>query len=280
MITLGQLRALGWGEGAVRHALARERLIRLHRGVYAVGHEQLLRQGRWLAAVLASGSGAALSHATAAAHHGLRRSAASVVDVTVPTARRAQRGIRLHRPRTLESGDIGVLDGIPITSPTRTVIDLARVLALPALERVVAEAEHRLMLDHERLARARSRKLRAILGAGPPVRTRSRDEMRLVKAVRAAGLPEPEANVWLTHGGGEEWQPDLVFRRERVVVEVDDDRHRTRRAFELDRRKDAVRQADGYRTLRFTRRQLGEDLPAAVGLIARTLAAANALPFR
>ncbi len=272
VITLGQLRALGWGEGAIRYAVARGRLVRLHRGVYAVGHTRLLKQGRWLAAVLASGEGAALSFASAADHLDLRTSAARIVDVTVPCARRAQPGIRLHRPRVIEPGDIRMHHGIPTTSPTRTIIDLATILRMPALERVAAEAEHRGLLDGDRLARARSRKLRAIFANDRPrARTRSRDETRLLTAIRAAGLAEPEMNAWMTHGGGEEWQVDALFVEARVIVEVDDDRHRTRHAFELDRHKDAVRQAAGFRTLRVTRRQIREDLQAFIALLGRTL---------
>lgn len=282
IVTLAQLRALGWGDGRVRHALATGRLIRLHRAVYAVGHTRLLVEGRFLAAVLASGPGAALSLAAAAHHLDLRRSSAARIDVTVPSGRKAQPGIRLHRPRDLEPGDVVVHHGIPTTSPTRTVIDFARARPLPVVERLAAAAERRQLLDHTRLARARSRKLRLIFGDGRgPQLTRSRDERRFLAAVRAAGLPKPESNLWLTHGGGEEWEPDFVFLRERVIVEIDDDSHKTAHAFELDRHKDAIRQAEGYATPRFTRRQLREDLAGAMAVLARILDdRGNALPSR
>lgn len=274
-MTHTQLRALGWGEGKIAHALRTGRLIRLHRGVYAVGHDQLRVEGRWLAAVLACGHGAALSYVSAAANLDLRAGAARVVHVSVPASRRGQRGIAVHRPRSLE-GDVALHRGIRTTTATRTLIDLAAVLPLGDLERVAARAEARGLLDHDRLARARSRKLRTILGAPRgPQNTRSRDEEAFLAAVRAARLPEPEMNVWLTHGGGEEWQADALFRRERVIVEIDDDSHRTRRAFEDDRRRDAVRQADGYRTLRFTRRRLREDMPGAIALVAALIASVS-----
>jgi very-short-patch-repair endonuclease len=272
VITLAQLRECGLGDGAIKSWVARGRLIRLYRGVYAVGHARLRPEGLRLAAVLTYGDSAALSYAAAADHLGLRGSSARLIDVSVAGNRRPQPAIRLHRT-TFLPGDVIDHGGIATTSPTRTVIDLARILPLPRLEPLVAQAEHRGLLDHRRLARSRSRPLRAIFGHGrPPARTRSRDEARLLAAVRAARLPEPEMNVWLTHGRGEQWQPDLLFRDQRVIVEVDDDRHRTRRAFELDRRKDAVRQADGYRTLRVTRRQIAEDLPSFVALLSRTVA--------
>lgn len=275
------MRACGWTEGRIRHAVATGRLIRLHRGVYAVGHDRLLKEGRFLAAVLASGGGAALSLAAAAHHLGLRSSSAVLVDVTVPSARRSQRGIRLHRSRDLEPGDIVDHEGIPTTSPTRTVIDFARAYPIGVVERVAAAAQRRELLDAERLARARSRKLRLIFGGQGPQLTRSPEEELLLRAVRAAGLPEPEMNAWMTHGGGEEWQADMLFRQPRVIVEIDDDSHKTAHAFELDRFKDAVRQADGYATPRFTRRQLREDLGGCVKLLATLLEArANVRRFR
>ncbi|MEJ7785831.1 MAG: type IV toxin-antitoxin system AbiEi family antitoxin domain-containing protein [Solirubrobacteraceae bacterium] len=271
VVTIWQLYELGVGRSSVRDWMRGGRLVRLHRGVYAVGHAALREEGRWLAAVLACGPGAALSHASALDCLDLRGSSATIVDVSVVSSRTSQPGIRIHRPRSLE-GDVILCRGILTTSPTRTVIDIARVWPLARFERVAAEAEHRGLLDHARIARARSRALRTIFG-GPvaPRRTRSRDEERVLRAIAAAGLPAPESNVWVTHGGGEEWQPDLLFRAERVVVEIDDDRHRTRHAFELDRRKDAVRQADGYRTLRFTRRQIAEDLPNVIVTLSRML---------
>ncbi|MFL5847189.1 MAG: type IV toxin-antitoxin system AbiEi family antitoxin domain-containing protein [Solirubrobacteraceae bacterium] len=273
VISVAQLRAMGAADGAAREWLRAGRLIRLHRGVYAVGHDALRREGRWFAAVLACGAGAALSYATAATHLGLRGWAPALIDVSVAAQRRSQPGIHVHRPRSLD-GDVAIVGGIPTTTATRTIIDLAGTLSLAALESLAAEAEHRGLIDHARLSQARSRKLRTIFaGDTPPARTRSRDETRFLAAIRAAGLPEPESNVWLTHGAGEEWQPDHLFRQERVIVEIDDDRHRTRRAFELDRAKDATRQADGYATLRFTRRQLRKDPARAVSLVAATLSA-------
>lgn len=267
--------ALGVASSTIDDWVRAGRLTRLYRAVFALGHDVLRAEGRWLAAVLACGDGAAMSHGAAASALDLRPSSAVVVDVSCTRSLCRQPGLRVHRPRSL-AGDVIEHLGIPMTSATRTVIDLAPSLALPALERLVANAEHRGLLDHARLAGARSRKLRAILGGGTPARTRSRHEDRLLAAVAAAGLPKPAANVWLTHGGGEEWEADFLWRRQRVIVEVDDDSHRTRQAFELDRHKDAVRQADGYRTVRFTKRQLRED-PARVTALLASLLSTSAL---
>jgi very-short-patch-repair endonuclease len=269
VVTLAQLRAGGLGDGAVKARVATGRLIRLYHGVYAVGHRALRAEGRLLAAVLACGDGAALSFFSAAAHLDLRASRGVLIDVSVPKQRRPRRGIRVHVAADLES-DVVEVGGLRVTCATRVLIDLATRLPLGVLEPVAARAEARGLIDYERLASARSPKLRAILGAGPQ-NTRSGDESRLLAALRAARLPVPEMNAWVTHGGGEEWQGDAVFWAQRVIVEIDDDTHRTRHAFELDRRKDAVRQADGFRTVRFTKRQLAEDLPAVTTVLARIL---------
>lgn len=273
VVTLNQLREAGLGDGAVKARTAAGALIRLHRGVYAVGHSRLLPQGRRLAAVLACGSGAALSHAAAADHLDLRGSAARILDVSVPANRRSHRGVRVHRT-SFEPGDVVEHEGIRTTSPTRTIIDMARRLPMGQLENLVANAQLRGLLDDRRLEGVRSRRLDAILGRGAqPIR--SKHERRLLDAVRAAGLPEPEMNVWMTHGGGEEWQADMLFRRERVIVEIDDDSHKTHKAFELDRNKDAVRQAHGFATPRFTRRQIREDLAGVIALLSRIVATSD-----
>lgn len=244
------------------------RLVRIHRGVYAVGHDALRQEGRWLAAVLACGPGAALSHAAAAAALELRSSSAVLVDVSVTRQLRRQAGIRPHRPRHLGDHELTTVSGIAVTDATRTVIDLARSSAR-FVENVAAAAEHRGLLDYARIDADAPPALRTILGRGPKL-TRARCEERLLAALRdAGGLAEPDTNVWLTHGAGEQWQPDLLWRAERVIVELDDDTHRTARAFELDRAKDVARQADGYLTPRFTLRQIDTDLPAVVGQIVR-----------
>ena len=266
-MTLAQLVALGIPDTTVYGWLRAGRLIRLHRGVYAVGHDALRAEGRWLAAVWACGEGAALSHRGAGALHEFRPTSAVLVDVSVPTTRRTRRGIRLHRT-TFRADDVVEVRSIPVTSPTRTIIDLAPLLGDRQLENIVALAERRGDLDHSRVLESRNRRLRAIVAARPQL-TRSEDEAILLAALRRAGLPVPEANAWLTHGGGEMWQPDFVFRDVRFIIEIDDDSHKTAASFELDREKDTVRQDDGWTTRRFTRRQVRERLPWVVGRIAQ-----------
>jgi predicted transcriptional regulator of viral defense system len=131
-----QLVALGLGRGAIAHRLATGRLHCFHVGVYAVGHTALSYRGRWMAAVLACGPGAVLSHRSAAAHWGLRPSDRARVDVTVPWGSRARRpGIDVHRVRRLFHEDRTVEEGIPITAVPRTLLDLAEVVSRDRLDR-------------------------------------------------------------------------------------------------------------------------------------------------
>jgi hypothetical protein len=124
-------------EGRVRRGV----LIPLYRGVYALGHAVLRPAGYRLAAVLACGAGAVLSHRSAAVHWALRRSAAMVIDVTNATGLgRAREGLRVHRS-AIEPWECTLHDAVPITTPARTLLDLAEVLPRRALERAVSEAE-------------------------------------------------------------------------------------------------------------------------------------------
>jgi hypothetical protein len=256
VVALRQLRALGVGRGAIELRLAAGRLLRLHRGVYAVGHAQLKIEGVWLAAVLACGEGAALALRCAAALWDFHWIPSGRAEVLVPRGRRGPSTVRVYRARYTEAT---THEGIRVTTPLRTLHDLKRILSLDALERAAARAATRGLVTDEDAD--------AIVGRRPQL-TRTRQERRFLAAMRSAGLPEPETNVWLTHGGGEEWQADALFRAERVIVELDGASHRSAHAFELDRYKDAVRQADGYATLRVTERA---HLPSVISALRRVL---------
>jgi very-short-patch-repair endonuclease len=136
-----QLLALGLGHGAIDHRVARGLLHPVHRGVYAVGHAVLSRHGVWMAAVLAAGPNAVLSHRSAAALWGIRDGGGRDVDVTVARDRKRP-GIRAHRA-ALAPDEITIEDGIPVTTPARTLLDLAEQLTPQRLERAVHEAEYR-----------------------------------------------------------------------------------------------------------------------------------------
>jgi predicted transcriptional regulator of viral defense system len=260
VVSLAHLRAVGLSYDAVRSRVRAGRLHRLHQGVYAVGHTVLKREGRWLAAVLACGEGAVLSHRSAAAHWGLLQSEATRTDVTTQRTRAANAKIRLHRSHSLIARDTDTHKGIPITSVARTLLDLAATVKPDQLERALAQAEHLELYDHraitELLARSNGHRGTAPLAeatALDPKLTKSEWEIRMLRLVRTAALPEPLVNEPLDAPDYGECKPDFHWPSHSVIVETDGWRtHRTRAAFERDRAKDAALTAAGYRVVRFT----------------------------
>jgi hypothetical protein len=261
--SLAQLRGLGLGERAVQQRAQAGRLRRVHRGVYAVGHAPLRREGRWLAAVLACGEGAVLSHVSAAAHWGLLHSDATLMDVTTPASRRGGPKIRLHRSRSLTACDTTRHQGIPITTVPRTLLDLAATIPAHRLERALAQAERLRLYDHRAIEDViatanghRGRTLLAQATAQDPKFTRSELEAWFLNLVREIDLPEPLVNFTLTAPDHPRLEVDFCWPSQRLIVELDGwDTHHTRAAFEQDRRRDAALQAVGWRVLRFTWRE-------------------------
>jgi very-short-patch-repair endonuclease len=270
VVTRAQLAAVGISSSAVGRWAAERRLHRLHRGVYAVGHPILTVDGRRMAAVLAAGPGAVLSHASAAALWEIRRTSATRIDVTVrSTGGRARRpGLRIHRAPTLRADEITEHHGIPVTTTSRTLLDLAATLPRRALERALDEAEVQGLYD------------RSSLGALPRAHAGERGAKALAVAL------DDDGELTLTDSELEELmlalcddhrlsrrrprasvaglRVDFLFAAGRLVVETDGYRyHRTRRAFERDRERDAILARAGYRTLRFSHRQLTRE-PAMV----------------
>lgn len=263
VVSRQQLRRLGLGETGIRERLRTKRLQRLHRGVYAVGHTALRVEAFRIAAVLACGPGAALSHAAAAAHLEIRNSAAVRIDVTVPvrSGRRNQKGIRLHRSGRLHPDEIMVHERIPTTTVARTLLDLADVLGDQALKRTVDEAEFRRLLDMtalidtvQRNPGRRGAKLMAAVGAEAEL-TRSVLEDRFLELVRRKGLPGPLVGA---HVGG--YEVDFYWPEARLVVELDGfAAHGTRARFESDRRRDRFLWRTGVQTIRLTASALRYD---------------------
>ena len=268
VVARAQLLALGFGGHGIAERIRTGRLHRLHRSVYAVGHTVLRTDGYRLAAVLACGPGAVLSHASAAEHWGLRQSAAARVDVTVPSrnGRPKRAGIRVHRPGRLSAVEVTVHERIPTTTVARTLLDLADVLPKQALKRAIDEAEHQRVLDMASLlavvqANPGRRGAHVVeLAKAPPEMTRSNFERRFLDLIERHGLPRPRVGVWI-----EGYEADFVWPEQQLIVETDAfGTHGTRRAFEDDRLRDRRLARAGYQTIRLTRWALAYDEDAIV----------------
>ena len=264
VVSRAQLVGVGLGRRAIEHRISRGLLHPVHRGVYAVGHTRLPREGFWLAAVLAAGPGAFLGLRSAAALWGIRGTRRSAIEVIGPRlCRRA--GIDARRV-ALARDEVTVERGIPVTTPARTLLDLAQVLAPPQLERAVHEAEYLRLTSplslEALLARHKGRRGTAALGAivdrkriGAH-RTRTDFEAAFLAFLDDHDLPRPQrTNVYVA---GHE--VDAVWPDEQLIVELDSRQaHATTRAFEEDREKDRHLQIHGYRIARITYRQLQSD---------------------
>jgi hypothetical protein len=248
-------------------------------GVYAVGHRRLSGDGRLMAGLLACGSGAVLSHRSAGHVWGIRPSASRRIEVTVPRTRRGRPGIAMHRTRSLLPDEVAVHDGFPVTSVGRTLVDLAGVLRRDELAQAIGQAERLGLFDLPEIeaacARGNGRRgvrslTRLLARYCEPAFTRSELERRFAALCDRHALPLPSFNVNL-HGH----EVDALWKDHRLVIELDGwEWHRTRAAFERDRRRDAELARAGYRVLRFTWRQL-EDEPAFVAAtVAQALGAA------
>lgn len=277
VVSYGQLAMLGLGRGAIEHRAHTGRLHRLHRGVYAVGRRTVPREGRWLAAVFACGPDALLSHRSAAALWGLLHDSRRTIDVTVAGGSRpGSRGLAVHNVRRLHHDDRARRDHIPVTSVSRTLLDVASVLPPRRLARAVEEAERLWLFDLRTLTELCERSngkrgvrpLREAIDRyrpGAPV-IRSDLERLFVEVCDRAGLPRPAMNLFVAG-----CEVDAAWLDRGLVVEVDGfEYHRTRGAFETDRRRDAALQREGLRVLRVTDRRLKDD-PAGIAEDIRAL---------
>jgi hypothetical protein len=272
VVSRTQLLAIGLSPRAVDGRVARGWLIPLHRGVYAVGHRPLAMRGHLLAAALAAGSEAVVSHRAAAQLWRLlagpataTADASPVVDVTVPTSRRGSARVRIHRSR-LRSDERGRIARIPVTSLSRTLLDLAAVIEREPLEEAINQARVSRLTDrlslHELIERHPGRRgvaaLRAILGGEAMAVgiTKSALEQRFAALIRRAGIPAPRRNEPI-EAGGRFFEVDCAWPSGRLLVELDGQAvHGTKRAFESDRERDRLLVAAGWRVVRVTWRQL------------------------
>jgi len=225
VVTRAQLVEFDLSSAAVRHRIAKGRLHPIHRGVYAVGRPELGRRGLWLAAVLGCGPGAALSHRDAAALWEMARVRPGAIHVSVaaPADPRPQ-GVVVHRRTSLEPGNVTERDGIPVTRPADTLVDLAACLERPALEAAINEADKHELIDPEALRRALGRMqgrrgvaaLRKALDRRTFMLTDSALERRFLPIARRAGLPRPETGVRLSG-----FKVDFYWPALELVVETD-----------------------------------------------------------
>jgi very-short-patch-repair endonuclease len=283
LVTTDQLSEAGFGRSQITRRVRGEWLVRRHVGVYQLG-VFAGRFGDELAALLACGPRAVLSHWSAASVCELCARPLGVVDICVPGAIAGRRpGIRPHRANRLPASDVVVRYGLRITSPARTLLDLAATSPRDELERLVEEAQVQRLASPAALRAVIERgagrpgvaKLRAVLDfIDEPLITRSEAERRLRALCRSAALPMPRMNV--KRAG---WEVDAVWDAQRLVVEVDGLKfHSTPARFERDRRKDADLMLAGYRVLRITWRRLTREPGQVVALLVAALRQVSLAP--
>lgn len=284
VVTRRQLLKAGLTTDMIRSRLRSDRLIRLHREVYLLGTlVGPLRPERHLemAAVLACGRGAAVSHRSALWLRGLVPvRPQGPVHLVLARGRCRRPGIIAHRVASLPATDVGTVDAIPTTRTVRTILDVAADVRPRELEQVIARAERSGLLDVEEIrerlkvedGRSGIRLLRALLSAPTsPAFTRSRAEERFLQLVRKADLPEPECNV---RTGKREL--DFLWRDHGVAVEVDGFAyHGSRRSFERDRSRDFALGAEGIEVRRVTWRQIDNEPLVVVRRLTATLTRAE-----
>ncbi len=274
-VTRVQLLAAGLGPDAIDYRTRTGRLIRVYAGVYAVGHVPVAPVARAFAAVLACGDGALLSHGSGATLWGFNKYWDTPFEVTVTKSHHRRRGITVHRSRTLTEADIDCQLDVPVTSPARTLLDIAPRLTEKRLTRTINDARHARYVHLEDLADVLQRnpthpatKRLLPFVQKPRGITRSDLEDRFVAFAQRHGLPTPETNVPL-HG----YVVDVLFRAERVIVEIDTwESHGLRTSFGSDRKRDTEMLAFGYVTIRTTDERLEDDPEHEAGLILKVLA--------
>ena len=239
--SIRQMLEAGLTRDAVTRRVRAGRLHQLHRGVYAVGHSGLSNEGSWMAAVLACGAGAVLSHRSAAELWGLLPVRLGLIEVSIATdsGRGRRPGVRIHRCASLPSATTDWCKSIPVTTPARTIADLRRTASVDDVRKAIREAQfQRLRLDDEA---AKEEEL-----------TRSKLERNFIRVCRRHRLPRPEVNVRVGP-----FEVDFLWREHRLVVETDGwQAHSGQMAFEEDRARDLDLKLLGFDVVRFTYSQV------------------------
>jgi Transcriptional regulator, AbiEi antitoxin/Protein of unknown function (DUF559) len=246
-LTRSQLLEVGVSDTWIHRRVGRGMLLRIHQGVYAVGYRRLDPPARAMAAVLACGPRALLSHESAAALWGWRRWPA-IPEVTIGgRADRRPRGVRVHRSVTLRPVDRDRQLGIPVTAPERTIRDVRSRLTVPQRRRIVSEACFAGQLDDAAVGRL-------LVGGAAPTRSPLQDRFQ-TEVVEACGLPQPLTDTVING-----LEVDVAWPQARLVVEIDGwDAHRSRVAFVTDRERDAHHAACGWLVVRITSERLRDD---------------------
>jgi very-short-patch-repair endonuclease len=259
VVTREQLEGLGLNDQAIAKRVARSRLHRVSPSVYSLTSRVMTERGHFMAAVLACGPDAVLSHGSAAYLWGIVENWEPPIDVTAPNRRgRSPEGVAAHRDGSLQPIDKTSLYGIPCSTVARTLLDVAAVAPEWEVRKAVAEAEVLRILDKPRLRallkRSRRRRgvarLRLILDTIHPQtkRTRSELERLFLEMCARTTLPEPEVNVWLSAPDGKRYQADFLWRDNRLIIEADSRRfHDTDSAFVSNRKRQQQLELAGWR---------------------------------
>lgn len=271
VVARAQLLELGYSNEAIKHRVAKGRLHPIHRGVFALGRPELSLRGQRMAAVLACGPGAVLSHVCAAVLYALF-DRCTEISISVPGDRNPRvPDLEIHRVE-LPPRDITTYEGVPVTSPARTLVDLAAELTLPRLERAINEADKRRLITPDALRHELDRwpgrrgvaVLRDLLDRDTFVLTASELERRFLPIARRAGLGKPETGVRVNG-----FVVDFFWPALGLVVETDGiTYHRTPLQQARDRRRDQAHAVAGLTPLRFTHRQVVGDPEGVARILA------------
>jgi hypothetical protein len=285
VVSRDQLLEFGYSPSDIKRRLRRTALLGIHRGVYAVGHRSLTQEGRWLAAVLAAGRDAVLSHRSAGQLWGLLPWSGSIPEITRPTASRLGAGIRAHRS-ALPDDEKEATRGIPVTSVSRTLLDMGGVLGRTRIEQALNEAEIRRLTSAVSIPALLARyprrpgtaNLRALLEQGREAAgiTRRELEASFADFVDVRGLPRPRRNAYLLVRD-RTIEVDCLWPLQRLIVELDGRAvHSTMHAFEGDRERDRLLTVEGWDVIRVTWHQLEREPDALAADLAGLLAAGQA----
>jgi hypothetical protein len=277
VVSIRQLeRLFGFSRSAVRREVVAGRFHPLYRGVYAVGHRCIPLEGRCLAAVLACGPGALLSHRSAAWLWEISHYGPGPFAVTTPVPRKSRPPLELHHSRVLTQADRGLRRNIPVTELPRTLLDCAAIFRPDRMQRMLEHAEERKLFDlgpvEELLERTRGhhgwgRLRRAIALYAPPPFTRSQFERSFLAALLRAGLPRPATNF--VEAG---FELDVYWPEHRFAVELDTYvTHGTRGAFERDRLRQEDLKLAGIEMTRVTDVRFAREPEAVLARVVRLL---------